>query len=69
MKKEYLKPSLISIDMEMEGIIASSSTGGDGGSTEEGGSGGSSGGGGITSPQCAPRIGDIFSEEDAQDQF
>lgn len=68
MKKGYLKPSLISIDMEMEGIIATSFTGGDGGSIDEGGSGGSSGGG-ITSPQCAPRIKDIFCEEGAQDQF
>lgn len=45
MKKGYLKPSLTSIDMEFEGVIASSSTG-SGGEPEEGGSGGSSGGGG-----------------------
>ena len=46
MKKGYLKPSLTSIDMEFEGVIASSFTG-SGGEPEEGGSGGSSGGGGI----------------------
>ena len=68
MKKGYLKPSLTSIDMEFEGVIASSSTG-SGGEPEEGGFGGSSGGGEITSPQCAPKIKDIFSEEGAQEQF
>ena len=55
MKKGYLKPSLTSIDMEFEAVIASSFTG-SGGEPEEGGSGGSSGGGEITSPQCAPKI-------------
>lgn len=68
MKKGYLKPSLISIDMDFEGVIASSFNG-SGGEPEEGGSDGSSGGGGITSPQCVPKFRDIFCDDGAQDQF